>query len=66
MQAPRLFGAAEALREAIGAPLPPNEQEEYRRNIDRAREMLEVEAFASAWKEGRAMTLEQAIDYALG
>lgn len=64
--AARLFGAAEALREAIGAPLPPNEQNAYRRQVSRARELLEEQAFSAAWAEGRAMTRERAVAYALG
>ena len=33
--------------------------------MSRAREVLWEEAFAAAWVEGRALTLEQAITYAL-
>ena len=43
----------------------PNGEEAHRRQVNRARGMLEEEAFAAAWAEGRAMTLEQAIAYAL-
>src|SRR5262249_53003230 len=65
-RAARLLGAAEALREAIGVPIQPYEQEEYRRRVDRAGAMLDKEAFAAAWAEGRATPVEQAIAYALG
>jgi hypothetical protein len=64
-RAARLWGAAAALREAIGAPLPPSEREKYEREVGAARAALGEEAFASAWAEGEAMTLEQAIAYAL-
>jgi predicted ATPase/DNA-binding SARP family transcriptional activator len=64
--AARPFGAAEALREAISAPLPPNEQAAYRLQVSRVRELLGEEAFGAAWVQGRAMTLEQAIADALG
>jgi hypothetical protein len=35
------------------------------RRVSRARELLGEPTFAAAWAEGRAMTLEQAIAYAL-
>jgi tetratricopeptide (TPR) repeat protein len=64
-RAARLLGAAEALREAIGAPPPRREDEEYRRAVSWAREVLEAGAFAAAWAEGQAMTFEDAVAYAL-
>jgi hypothetical protein len=64
-RAARLFGTAEALREAIGAPLQPSEQEPYRRQVSRVQDLIGEELLAAAWAEGRAMTLDEAIDYAL-
>jgi predicted ATPase len=64
-EAARLFGAAEALREAIGAPVPLVERAEYDRNVATARAQLDEATFASAWAEGRAMTLEQAVATAM-
>jgi tetratricopeptide (TPR) repeat protein len=64
-RAARLFGTAEALREAIGRPLPPNSQEDYDRHVALLRAGLEGEAFAAAWEEGRALTVEQAVEEAL-
>ncbi len=64
-RAARLFGAAETLREAIGSPLPPAVCTDYDRDVASARAALEAEAFARAWAEGRAMALEQAVEYAL-
>ncbi len=63
--AARLFGAAEALREAIGTPLRPNERERYDREVAAVRAALTKEAFERAWAAGRAMTLEEAVAYAL-
>ena len=60
-----LWGGAEALREAIHFPLRPTDREEYDRNVTAARTALGEEAFATAWEEGRAMSMEQAIAYAL-
>jgi non-specific serine/threonine protein kinase len=64
-RATRLWGAAEALRAAIGSPLPPSEREEYDRQVAAVREAMGKETFAPAWAQGRAMTLEQAIEYTL-
>ena len=62
----RIWGAAERLREAIGAPLPPNERSRYQRKVFSARAALgDAAAFDRAWQQGRAMTVEQAIKYAL-
>jgi tetratricopeptide (TPR) repeat protein len=62
----RLFGAAEALREELGTPVPPPDRAEYERAVAAARAALGDEAFAAAWAEGRAMSWQQAIAYALG
>jgi tetratricopeptide (TPR) repeat protein len=64
-RAARLLGAAEALREAIGAPMYLPERSDYEQIVTELRSALGDEAFAVAWAEGRAMTLEQAIAYAL-
>jgi predicted ATPase/DNA-binding SARP family transcriptional activator len=60
-----LWGAAWAWRDQNGVPLPPAEQAECDRQLAQARSTLGKDAFAAAWEEGRAMTLEQAIEYAL-
>jgi len=59
--AAHLWGAAEALREAIGAPLPPVERASYNRAVAAARTQLGEQAFAAAWAEGRTMSPEQAL-----
>jgi DNA-binding NarL/FixJ family response regulator len=66
--AARLFGASEALLEAIGAPLHVQAQDRalYERTVESLRCRLGEEAFGVAWAEGRAMTLEQVVEYALG
>jgi predicted ATPase/Tfp pilus assembly protein PilF len=60
-RAVRLWGGAQALREAIGSPPPPNKREESERRLAAVREALGEEAFAAAWARGGSMTLEQAI-----
>jgi tetratricopeptide (TPR) repeat protein len=64
-RAARLFGAADAIREAIGAPLPPVDRRAHEHDLVAVRAHLAEEAFAQAWAEGQAMSLEQAASYAL-
>jgi non-specific serine/threonine protein kinase len=60
-----LLGAAEALREAMGIGLVPSDQFEVDRYVSAVREQLDEMTFEAAWAEGRAMSLEVAIAYAL-
>jgi len=46
-------------------PLEPIHRVEYDRTVAAIQTQLNEAAFAAAWAEGRAMTLEQAIAYAL-
>jgi predicted ATPase len=64
-RAARLFGADEALRETLGLGILRIWSDHYHRGVAAARALLGDAAFAAAWAEGRAMTLEQAIAYAL-
>jgi predicted ATPase/DNA-binding CsgD family transcriptional regulator len=59
--AAQLWGAAEAVRDALGIPLPPIEVVDYERSVSAARVHLGERAFAAAWAQGRAMTAEQAL-----
>ena len=58
--AARLWGAAETLRETIGAPIPPVERPAYESSVTAARAQLGEKPFAAAWAEGRLMTPESA------
>ncbi len=62
-RAARLMGAAEALRAVIKAPPSPSERADNDRRIAPA--ALGDAAFAVALTQGRAMTLEQAVAFAL-
>jgi predicted ATPase/DNA-binding SARP family transcriptional activator len=64
-RAVRLFAAADAVREAIGAPLPPADRDAYERSVSSARVALGDSAFAAAWADGQAMEPERAISSAL-
>ena len=46
-------------------PLLPYERENKQRKETIVRTALGIEAFTTAWEEGRAMTMEEAIAYAL-
>jgi predicted ATPase/class 3 adenylate cyclase len=64
-RAARLFGASEALPEAMGAPLEPGEMALQEPYLAAARSQVDETSWQEAWAEGRAMTLEEAIAYAL-
>jgi predicted ATPase/DNA-binding CsgD family transcriptional regulator len=64
-RAARMFGTAAAAREAAGISMVPSVLEDYDRGVAAARAGLGGTAFDAAWAEGKTMTPEQAIDYAL-
>jgi len=61
----RLAGAAAVLRETLSAPLPGPLRTVLDRWLEPARIALSREAYDDAWMQGRAMTVDQAIAYAL-
>lgn len=61
----RLWGTAESFREEIGTILSPVEHHVYEPYIDAARTKLDEVEWEAAWAEGKAMTFEEAIEYAL-
>jgi tetratricopeptide (TPR) repeat protein len=60
-----LFGTASIHREIMNSPTPPYERDQLEKATTTARLALGEEAFNAAWSEGRAMTLEQAVAYAI-
>jgi predicted ATPase len=64
-RAARLWGAAEALRTSIGAPLPPSEQAYYEDTIKAARPKLDHMLWTAAWTAGQALSLDQAVAEAI-
>jgi hypothetical protein len=64
-QAMLLAGAADALREAIGGPLPAGEQAALDRLLSAAAAALTEEEKQHHWERGRQMDLEDAIALAL-
>ena len=66
LEAARLWGATEALREAINFPLPLPARVRYDRYVASARARSGQAEFDRAWAEGRTMSVEATIKYALG
>jgi len=65
VRAARLLGAARSLREEINVPTSPAKQKKLETAISHTRPAMGEKAFAKEWDKGRALTLDEAIDYAL-
>ena len=63
--AARLFGAAEVLYDTYGFSHQADDLPEWERSRDNVREQLGEVTFETAWAEGQAMNLDEAIAYAL-
>ncbi|MGH2531367.1 MAG: helix-turn-helix transcriptional regulator [Thermomicrobiales bacterium] len=61
----RLLAAAASLRQAIGIPIPAAEEPEHHRLLDELRDRMGEPAFAAAWHDGRARSLEESCAAAL-
>jgi predicted ATPase/class 3 adenylate cyclase len=64
-RAAKLVGAAEALRDRVQSPMTDWEHVEYDQSVAQLRAMLPEAEFNALWAEGRALTMEQAIQLAL-
>jgi hypothetical protein len=64
-RAARLFGAAESLHRIVGPRLNPFDHHDHASVVAMLRSALGDAAFTTAWAQGRALTTEQAIAYAL-
>ena len=65
VRAAKLYGAAQALFGTTDHQIPAFDQAEFDRHIQMARDQLGEARFEALASEGRAMTMEQAIAYAL-
>ncbi len=65
MQAATLLGAAHALREEIGAPLPPVDRAAYDSNLASCRARLSETVFAEAWAGAVARPFQEVVDQVL-
>jgi DNA-binding CsgD family transcriptional regulator len=63
--AARLWGAAEKAREVTGIALPPGDRALHEPRLSSARSLLGEKEWEEALAKGRAMSLEEAADYAL-
>jgi non-specific serine/threonine protein kinase len=64
-RAARLWGAAQALHETKGIPRDPDFLAEADARILAVRSGMGEEVWEEAWRKGRAMTLDEAVSYAL-
>jgi predicted ATPase/transcriptional regulator with XRE-family HTH domain len=64
-RAARLLGAAEGLYGQLGISLPPYDRDNYPQTVSATRTALGETDFATAYAEGRALTVEQAISEAM-
>ena len=65
VRAARLFGAAELVRESLRSNRDSDYQPEIDQHINVTQTSMGRASFEAAYAEGQAMTLEQAIEYAL-
>ncbi len=61
-----LISAASALREQIESPMTDFERIEFEQSIAQLRAMLPEAVFEETWTEGQSLSMEQAIQLALG
>ncbi len=61
----KLFAAADALREKVGAPMTSEEEAYFDEQISVLRQNMEPGQFERIWNSGRALTMEQAVQFAL-
>ncbi len=61
----RLWGAAEALRDVIGAPIPPGDRTRYQQGLVTLKSRLGEAAFAVAWTSGGSLSPDEAVTEAM-
>ncbi len=66
VRAVRVYGSASILRESVGLDACEVGWPDPAPDVARLRSALDAEAFAEAWEEGRTLTLDESLDYALG
>jgi non-specific serine/threonine protein kinase len=60
-----LFGAADTLREAVGASILAFYKDDYDRGVARARQALGSQSFEHYWRLGRSLSADEMVDCAL-
>ena len=61
----RLASAAAAIRQRIGAPIKPSERARIDETLAHAREHIDPEVYAVAWRDARTATLESILEMVL-
>ena len=61
----KLLAAADAVLEFIRTPFLAFDQQQYEQNVSQLRKQLTSSMFEKAWREGHAMTFEQAMELAM-
>ncbi|MDQ6695102.1 MAG: tetratricopeptide repeat protein, partial [Chloroflexota bacterium] len=64
-EAAYLWGAAEAMRQSGNHPMTVTGVEQYEHNVASARAHMDAADFQAAWAEGGAMSVQEALTYAL-
>jgi hypothetical protein len=64
-RAVKLMSAAEALRQSSSSARTPQEQIEYDREVASLRAGMDEKTFDLLWADGRSMSMDQAIDFAM-
>jgi predicted ATPase/DNA-binding SARP family transcriptional activator len=64
-QAATLCGCVENLLQRFGGPFFFADTVEYERSVSQLKKALDERALLASWSKGRAMTMEQALEYAL-
>jgi tetratricopeptide (TPR) repeat protein len=64
-RAAQIMAAVETQLASMGMRLLPVDKMEYERNLSQLRAQLDMAVFEKAWFKGRAMPLEQAVEFAL-
>jgi predicted ATPase/DNA-binding SARP family transcriptional activator len=65
-KAAKVLGASEALFESLAVSLQPADRVEINRYIYMIREQLDAKSYQSLWEEGRRLSYEEALEFALG
>ena len=61
----KLFAAADALRARVSSPMTSEEQTYFDEQIQALRQKIDAQQFNRIWTAGRALTMEQALAFAL-
>lgn len=65
VRASTMLGAAQALRDSVGAPIPPVDLDAHTALVTRLRNGLGEDVFASAWVRGQAAATQQELELLL-